>query len=70
MLSKNIGVPTTITESRSQTNIVVVAATLDYTQSSSRTTPYVEIYSGRNSIMETPADFIQKAAEDDKDKIS
>lgn len=59
-------IPITITEAQIQTRIFAVSATSDYTESSARTIPYFDLYRSRNSIMETPAQQIQKAAEDEK----
>ena len=61
---KNI--PLTITEAQTRVRILTVSTTPDYTLSNSRTIPYVDLYHSRNSLMETPTQQIQRAAEDEK----
>jgi len=65
-MRKYKNIPLTITEAQKRVQILTVSATLDYTLSSSRTIPYADLYHSRNSLMETPAQQIQRAAEDEK----
>jgi len=65
-MPKNEKLPLTLTEAQNQVRIYTVAAISDYTYSSSRRIPYFDLYRSRNSIMETPAQQIQRAAEDEK----
>ncbi len=53
----------TITEARLKSNVSVVLTVGQSTQSNSRTIPYAELYRGRTSMMETPAENLQRAAE-------
>ncbi len=62
--------PATITEAQSQGGFHLVRLNQDVNMSSSRAIPYSEIYSGRTSVMETPAQRRQKAAEDEERRQS
>ena len=59
-------VPKTLTEAQQRSGFSVVILGSYDTQSNSRCIPYAEIYRGRSSLMETPAEHLQKAAEDDE----
>ena len=65
-MPKDKNIPLTITEAQAQVRVYMVSVTTDYTQSSSRNMPYIDLYRSRNSIMETPAQQVQRAAEDEK----
>jgi hypothetical protein len=59
----------TLTEAQSRGGYSVVFVGDSRNQSNSRTIPYAEVYRERSSVMETPAEHIQKAAEEDKRKV-
>ena len=56
----------TITQAQMRSGYSMVIFIGHATQSSSRTIPYAELYRGRSSVMETPAEYLQRAAEDEK----
>jgi len=59
----------TLTKAQVRSRYSVIFLGDSRTQSNSRVIPYAEVYRGRSSIMETPAEHIQKAAEEDKTKV-
>jgi len=56
----------TLTEAQNQSRIKVYIVEMNRTRSTSRIIPYSEIYRERTGIMETPAEHLQKAVEDEK----
>lgn len=60
----------TLTEAQIKRGIDVVMLTRDVTQSSARNIPYSELYSGRTGLMETPIEYLQRAAEDEEQRGS
>jgi hypothetical protein len=58
--------PMTLTEASRKSGLVVTSRGLNSAySSSSRRVPYVEVYSERTGIMETPAAVLQRAADDE-----
>lgn len=55
----------TITEAHLRGSVVYLIASSDVTESSIRAIPYTDVYRGRTSVMETPAEYLQKASEDE-----
>lgn len=64
MVSSNI--PQTLTEAQMRSGYSVLVQGAHRTQSNTRVIPYAEIYSGRSSLMETPAQHLQKVVEEEK----
>jgi|GEM_PF-2047090 len=62
----SISIPETLTEAQMRAGYSVSVIGSYRTQSTSRFIPYAEIYRGRSSIMETPAQQLQKAAEEER----
>lgn len=62
-------IPKTLTEAQERSGFSVVIIGSYRTQSNSRFVPYAEVYRGRSSLMETPAQHLQKAAEEDEQRI-
>jgi hypothetical protein len=65
MKMEKANIPATITEARAKSGYNFVILGRDSNESNSRTLPYAELYRSRTSIMETPAEYIQKASEDE-----
>lgn len=61
-----IRIPMTVTEAQVKSGYSIFMIAAEYTQSTSRSIPYADLYRSRNSIMETPAEYIQKASEDEE----
>ena len=57
----------TLTDAQRKSGLLVISREQNsaYQQSSSRSIPYVEIYSQRTGTMETPAEHLQRAGEDE-----
>jgi hypothetical protein len=62
-------IPKTLTEAQERSRFSVIIIGSYRTQSNSRFVPYAEVYRGRSSLMETPAQHLQKAVEEDKQRI-
>lgn len=62
-------IPGTLTEAQMRGGYSVVIVGSYRTQSNSRVIPYAEIYRGRSSMMETPAQHLQRGADDESGKI-
>lgn len=60
--------PKTLTEAQARAGYSVFVVGSYRTQSNSRFIPYSEIYQGRSGMMETPAQYLQKAAEEEKQR--
>ena len=69
-MARSSDIPMTLTEAQVKSGYSLVAFGVDSTQSTSRTIPYLELYHGRSGIMETLAEHLQKAAEDEKARKS
>ncbi len=65
-MATSCDIPTTLTEAQFKSGYSFVIFTTNSTQSTSRIIPYSELYHGRSSVMETPVEYFQKAAEDEK----
>jgi len=63
---EEIRIPMTITEAQVKSGYSIFIVAEEYTQSTSRIIPYADLYRSRTSIMETPAEYIQKASEDEE----
>lgn len=61
-------IPETLTDAEARSRYCVHVVGSYHTQSTSRSIPYAEVYRGRTSMMETPAQQLQKAAEEDKQR--
>jgi hemerythrin superfamily protein len=61
--------PKTFTEAQERSGFSVVIIGSYRTQSNSRFVPYAEVYRSRTSLMETPAEHLQKAAREDEQHI-
>ena len=61
-------IPKTLTEAQERSGFSVIIMGSYRTQSNSRFVPYAEVYRGRSSLMETPAQYLQKAAEEDEQR--
>lgn len=59
-------IPDTLTDAQKKSGYTIIIQSANYAESTSRIIPYSEIYSSRNSIMETPIERFQRAAEEDK----
>lgn len=59
-------IPDSLTEAQALGGYSVVVIGSYRTQSNSRVVPYAETYRGRSSMMETPAQHLQRAAEEEK----
>ena len=59
-------IPMTLTEAQTRAGYSVFVVGSYRTQSTSRFIPYAEIYRGRSGMMETPAQHLQKAVEEEK----
>ena len=62
-------IPKTLTEAQERSGFSVVIIGSYHTQSNSRFVPYAEVYRGRSSLIETPAQHLQRAAEEDEQRI-
>jgi len=62
-------IPKTLTEAQERSGFSVIIMGSYRTQSNSRFVPYAEVYRGRTSLMETPAQHLQKAAQEDEQLI-
>ena len=60
----------TVTEAQRGGESLMVVFKENATRSSLRTRPYIELYQGRTSIMETPIQHRQKAAKDEERRKS
>lgn len=69
-MAESFVIPKTLTEAQQRSGFSVVIVGTYQTQSNSRFVPYAEIYRGRSSLMETPVEHLQKAAEEDKDQTA
>jgi len=58
--------PNTLTEAEILAGVYFSLSGADKTESNSRSVPYSELYRGCTSVIETPAEYIQKAAEDEE----
>ncbi len=56
----------TVTEAQLLSKYKIVVISNNTTASTVRTIPYAEVYSGSNRVMETPAEHMQKAGEDEE----
>jgi len=70
MKDRAVEIPATLTQAQEKSGYHFIILEPSITQSSYRIIPYSELYSGRNSIMETPAEYLQRAAEDEKLRVS
>ena len=61
-------ISTTLTEAQARAGYSVFVVGSYRTQSTSRFIPYSEIYQGRSGMMETPAQYLQKAVEEEKQR--
>ncbi|HUW45641.1 MAG TPA: hypothetical protein VMW50_07570 [Dehalococcoidia bacterium] len=68
-MTRPSSIPKTFTEAQERSGVSVVIIGSYRTQSNSRFIPYAEIYRSRNSLMETPAEHLQKAAQEDEQYI-
>ena len=68
-MSRLSSTPKTFTEAQERSGFSVVTMGGYRTQSNSRFVPYAEVYRGRTSLMETPAEHLQKAAQEDERRI-
>lgn len=64
-MSKSRNIPRSLTEAQARSGYSVVVVGSYRTQSNSRVVPYAEVYRGRTSIMETPIQHLQKAAQEE-----
>jgi hypothetical protein len=56
----------TLTDAHARSRLILVSRATNLTYSSnSRNIPYVEMYRERTAVIETPAENLQKAADDD-----
>jgi hypothetical protein len=55
-----------LTEAQAAQGYTVVILGAYPTESNSRVIPYVDVYQGRSSVMETPAQNLQKAADEEQ----
>ena len=62
-------IPKTLTEAQERSGFSVVIIGGYRTQSNSRFVPCAEVYRGRSSLIETPLQHLQKAAEEDEQCI-
>ncbi|MBU1743466.1 MAG: hypothetical protein KJ649_01005 [Proteobacteria bacterium] len=60
--------PKTLTEAQARAGYTVFVVGSYRNQSNSRFIPYSEIYQGRSSMIETPAQYLQKAVEEEKQR--
>ena len=58
--------PWDLTEAQAAQGYTVILRGAYPTESNSRIIPYVEIYQGRSSLMETPAQYLQRAADEEQ----
>jgi hypothetical protein len=65
-MTRSFNIPKTFTEAQQRSGFSVVIIGSDRTQSNSRFVPYAEVYRGRTSLIETPAEHLQKAAQEDE----
>lgn len=65
-MARIYNMPESLTEAQARGSFSIVVVGSYRTQSNSRVVPYAEIYRGRSSMMETPAQHLQKAAEEEK----
>lgn len=68
-MAQSSGIPKTLTEAQERSGFSLVILGGYRTQSNARFVPYAEIYRGGSSLMETPAQRLQKAAEDEQRKL-
>lgn len=68
-MTKTKGTPGSLTEAQTRQRFTIVMLGGYRTQSNSRIIPYAEIYRGRSSMMETPAQYLQRAAEEEQVRI-
>lgn len=68
-MTRSSSIPKTLTEAQERSGFSVVIIGSYRTQSNSRFIPYAEVYRGRTSLIETPAQHFQKAAQEDKQRI-
>lgn len=61
-------IPKTLTEAQKHSGFSVVIIGSYRTQSNSRFVPYAEVYRGRSSLMETPAQRLHQTAEEDEQR--
>ena len=61
-------IPKTLTEAQARAGYSIYIVGSYRTQSNSRFIPYSEIYQGRNGIMETPTQHLQKAVDEEKQR--
>lgn len=61
-------IPTTLTEAHVRAGYSIYVVGSYRTQSTSRFIPYAEIYQGRSGMMETPAQHLQKAVDEEKQR--
>jgi len=64
-MPRRYSIPENLTEAQARRGYCVVVVGSYSTQSNSRVIPYAEIYRGRTSMMETPAEHLQRAAEEE-----
>jgi len=62
-------IPKTFTEAQEHSGFSIAIIGSYRTQSNSRFVPYAEVYRGRTSLIETPAEHLQKAAQEDERRI-
>lgn len=60
------GKPTTLTEAADQGRMLVVFQSEGVGSNTSRVVPYRDSYRDRTALMETPIEYLQRAAEDDE----
>jgi hypothetical protein len=68
-MSRSYSIPKTFTEAQERSGFSAVIIGSYRTQSNSRFVPYAEVYRGRTSLIETPAEHLQKAAQEDEQHI-
>ena len=65
-MTRSSSIPKTLTEAQERSGFSVVIIGSYHTQSNSRFVPYAEVYRDRTSLMESPAQHLQKAAQEDE----
>jgi len=68
-MTRSSSIPKTFTEAQERSGFSVVIIGSYRNQSNSRFVPYAEVYRGRTSLIETPAEHLQKAAQEDEQRI-
>jgi hypothetical protein len=58
--------PGNLTEAQAAPGYAVILGGAYPTESNSRVIPYIDIYQGRSGLMETPAQHLQRAADEER----